>query len=83
MGITLMLIIQARTIIVYAKTDPERGKAKGITAFIIEGGMAGLHKGEKVDKLQLGMRGRYTCLQEFAWGHRPRIVRNLSGTSHW
>ncbi len=48
----------ASTLIVYAKTDPEAGP-KGITAFIVERGMAGFSTAQKLDKL--GMRGSNTC----------------------
>ncbi|WP_162653405.1 isovaleryl-CoA dehydrogenase [Lentilitoribacter sp. Alg239-R112] len=48
----------ASTLVVYAKTDPEAGP-KGITAFIIEKGMAGFSTAQKLDKL--GMRGSNTC----------------------
>jgi isovaleryl-CoA dehydrogenase len=48
----------ANTLVVYAKTDPNAG-AKGITAFLIEGGMAGFSRSPKLDKL--GMRGSNTC----------------------
>jgi isovaleryl-CoA dehydrogenase len=47
----------ADTLVVYAKTDPERG-ASGITAFIVEKGMRGFSVGRKLDKL--GMRGSHT-----------------------
>jgi len=47
----------ADTLVVYAKTDVTAG-ARGITAFIIEKGMAGLSYGSKLDKL--GMRGSNT-----------------------
>lgn len=47
----------ADVLIVYAKTDPAAG-AKGITAFIIEKGMAGFSAGLHLDKL--GMRGSNT-----------------------
>jgi isovaleryl-CoA dehydrogenase len=47
----------ADTLVVYAKTDPERG-AGGITAFIVEKGMRGFSVGRKLDKL--GMRGSHT-----------------------
>jgi isovaleryl-CoA dehydrogenase len=43
--------------VVYAKTDPGTG-ARGITAFIIERGMAGFSCAQKLDKL--GMRGSNT-----------------------
>ena len=48
----------ADVLVVYAKTDPNAG-AKGITAFIIEKGMAGFSTAQKLDKL--GMRGSNTC----------------------
>lgn len=48
----------ADTLVVYAKTDPTAG-AKGITAFLIEGSMAGFSRSPKLDKL--GMRGSNTC----------------------
>jgi isovaleryl-CoA dehydrogenase len=48
----------ADTVIVYAKTEPGAGKA-GITAFIVEKGMAGWKAAQKLDKL--GMRGSDTC----------------------
>ncbi len=47
----------ADTLVVYAKTDPE-AKSRGITAFLIEKGMAGFSTGQKLDKL--GMRGSNT-----------------------
>ncbi|MCK9989096.1 MAG: isovaleryl-CoA dehydrogenase [Rugosibacter sp.] len=47
----------ADVLIVYAKTDPWAG-AKGITAFIIEKGLAGFSAGLHLDKL--GMRGSNT-----------------------
>ncbi|MEO8924726.1 MAG: acyl-CoA dehydrogenase family protein, partial [Caldimonas sp.] len=47
----------ADTMIVYAKTAPERG-AGGMTAFIVEKGFKGLSYGTKLDKL--GMRGSNT-----------------------
>jgi isovaleryl-CoA dehydrogenase len=48
----------ADTLVVYAKTDPAAG-AKGITAFLVEGTMAGFSRSPKLDKL--GMRGSNTC----------------------
>ena len=48
----------ADTLVVYAKTDPNAG-AKGITAFLVEGTMAGFSRSPKLDKL--GMRGSNTC----------------------
>jgi len=47
----------ADTLVVYAKTDPER-KSRGITAFVIEKTMAGFSVAQKLDKL--GMRGSNT-----------------------
>ena len=49
---------EASTLIVYAKTNPERG-SKGITAFIIEKEMHGFSAGAHFDKL--GMRGSNTA----------------------
>jgi isovaleryl-CoA dehydrogenase len=49
---------EASVYVVYAKTDPAAGQ-RGITAFIVERGTAGFHRGEKLDKL--GMRGSNTC----------------------
>jgi isovaleryl-CoA dehydrogenase len=49
---------EAETLVVYAKTDPDKG-SHGITAFIIEKGMAGFSTAQKLDKL--GMRGSDTC----------------------
>jgi isovaleryl-CoA dehydrogenase len=48
----------AEVLVVYAKTDPDAG-ARGITAFLIEKGMAGFRTAQKLDKL--GMRGSNTC----------------------
>ncbi|GHD06695.1 isovaleryl-CoA dehydrogenase [Tianweitania populi] len=47
----------AETLVVYAKTDPERN-SRGITAFLIEKSMAGFSIAQKLDKL--GMRGSNT-----------------------
>ena len=47
----------ADTLVVYAKTEPERG-ARGVTAFLIEKGMKGFSIAQKLDKL--GMRGSHT-----------------------
>ena len=47
----------ADTLIVYAKTDPEK-VSRGITAFIIERGFKGFSVAQKLDKL--GMRGSET-----------------------
>jgi len=48
----------ADTLVVYAKTDPAAG-ARGITAFLIEPGMAGFSVSKKLDKM--GMRGSDTA----------------------
>ncbi|KAI9138117.1 acyl-CoA dehydrogenase/oxidase [Paraphysoderma sedebokerense] len=48
----------ADTLVVYAKTEPEKGP-HGITAFIVEKGFKGFSTGPKFDKL--GMRGSNTC----------------------
>jgi isovaleryl-CoA dehydrogenase len=48
---------EAETLVVYAKTDPER-KSRGITAFLIEKSMPGFSIAQKLDKL--GMRGSNT-----------------------
>jgi alkylation response protein AidB-like acyl-CoA dehydrogenase len=48
----------ADTLVVYAKTAPEKG-SKGITAFIVEKGMKGFRTGIKLDKV--GMRGSDTA----------------------
>jgi len=45
------------TLVVYAKTDLDAG-ARGMTAFIVEKGMAGFSVAQKLDKL--GMRGSHT-----------------------
>ena len=47
----------ADTLVVYAKSEPELG-ARGVTAFLIEKGMAGFSVAQKLDKL--GMRGSHT-----------------------
>ena len=49
---------EADTLVVYAKTDPEAG-ARGITAFLVEKGMAGFSVSKKLDKM--GMRGSDTA----------------------
>ncbi len=48
----------AEVLVVYGKTDPAAGP-RGITAFIVEKGMAGFTTAQKLDKL--GMRGSSTC----------------------
>lgn len=49
---------EADVLVVYATVDPSAG-ARGITAFIVERGMAGFSTSPKLDKL--GMRGSDTC----------------------
>jgi isovaleryl-CoA dehydrogenase len=53
----------ADTLVVYAKTDPDRG-SRGITAFLVEKGFAGYSVAQKLDKL--GMRGSSTGELVFA-----------------
>ncbi|KAJ7172022.1 isovaleryl-CoA-dehydrogenase [Mycena filopes] len=48
----------ASTLVVYAKTAPEKA-SKGITAFLIERGFSGFSTSPKLDKF--GMRGSDTC----------------------
>ena len=48
----------ASTLVVYAKTEPEKG-SKGITKFIVERGYEGFSTHQKLDKF--GMRGSDTC----------------------
>jgi alkylation response protein AidB-like acyl-CoA dehydrogenase len=48
----------ASTLVVYAKTDMQKG-SKGITAFIIEKTFPGFSTHQKLDKV--GMRGSDTC----------------------
>lgn len=65
-NINVILILDARitngpvasTLVVYAKTLPDKG-SKGITAFIIEKGFSGFSTHQKLDKF--GMRGSDTC----------------------
>ncbi len=64
----------ADIIVVYAKTEPERGAA-GITAFIVEKGMPGFSVGRKLDKL--GMRGSHTSELVFRDCEVP--ARNILG----
>ena len=47
----------ADVLVVYAKTEPE-AESRGVTAFLIEKGMAGFSVGQKLDKM--GMRGSDT-----------------------
>ena len=65
---------EANTLVVYGKTDPGKN-AQGISAFIIEEGMAGFSKAQKLDKL--GMRGSNTC--ELIFENCEVPVANLLG----
>ena len=65
---------EANTLVVYGKTDPGKN-AQGISAFIIEEGMAGFSKAQKLDKL--GMRGSNTCELIFVDCEVP--IANLLG----
>lgn len=65
---------EADTLVVYAKTDADAG-SRGITAFIVEQGMAGFSTAQKLDKL--GMRGSNTCELMFADVEVP--VENVLG----
>ena len=68
---------EADVLVVYAKTDPDAAK-RGITAFLVEKGMAGFSTAQKLDKL--GMRGSDTSELVFprlrgAGGQRSRFGR--------
>lgn len=65
---------EADVCIVYAKTDPSKG-SKGISAFILEKGLAGFQTAQKLDKL--GMRGSDTCELVFTQCAVPK--ENLLG----
>ena len=65
----------ADTLVVYAKTDPAAG-SRGITAFLVERGMAGFSTGPHFDKL--GMRGSNTGELIFADCEVP--FENVLGT---
>ena len=54
---------EADVLVVYAKTDPQAG-SRGVTAFLVERGMAGFSVAQKLDKL--GMRGSNTGELVFA-----------------
>lgn len=64
----------ASTLVVYGKSDPDAGP-RGITAFIIERGMAGFSTAQKLDKL--GMRGSNTC--ELVFENVQVPVENVLG----
>jgi len=63
------------TLVVYAKTDLEAG-SRGMTAFIVEKGMAGFSVAQKLDKL--GMRGSHTG--ELVFNNVEVPVENILGT---
>src|SRR6266404_5682811 len=65
----------ADTLVVYAKTRPDAG-ARGITAFLIEKGLAGFRPAQKLDKL--GMRGSPTSELVFEDCEVP--AENVLGT---
>jgi isovaleryl-CoA dehydrogenase len=67
----------ADTFVVYAKTEPEAGKA-GITAFIVERSIEGFGTRQKIDKL--GMRGSGTCelVFEDCWVPRANVLGELN-----
>jgi isovaleryl-CoA dehydrogenase len=67
----------AHVLVVYAKTAKDAG-SKGITAFIIEKGMAGFKTAQKLDKL--GMRGSNTCELVFENCEVPK--ENILGELH-
>ena len=58
----------ADTLVVYAKTDPDKG-SRGITAFLIEKDMPGFSIGQKIEKV--GMRGSPTAELVFDDCHVP------------
>jgi isovaleryl-CoA dehydrogenase len=64
----------ADVLVVYAKTEPERG-AQGITAFIIEKAMPGFSIAQRLDKL--GMRGSPTG--ELVFDHVEVPTENVLG----
>lgn len=68
----------ADVMVVYAKTNPEL-KAKGITAFLVEKGMAGFGTAQKLDKL--GMRGSHTGEMTFnnVFVPKENILGELNG----
>ena len=65
----------AEVLVVYAKTDADAG-SRGITAFLIEQGMAGFSTAQKLDKL--GMRGSNTSELVFEDCEVP--AENVLGT---
>jgi alkylation response protein AidB-like acyl-CoA dehydrogenase len=51
----------ADVVIVFAMTDPKKGYHGGVTAFLVERGMAGFAAGTKFDKLGLRTSPIFTC----------------------
>lgn len=49
----------ARYIVLFAKTDPDAGGSRGISAFVIDTKLAGFHRGKTEPKL--GIRASATC----------------------
>jgi isovaleryl-CoA dehydrogenase len=64
----------ADTYVIYAKTDLEAA-SRGITAFIVERGLPGFSRAQKLDKL--GMRGSNTC--ELVFEDCPVPATNVLG----
>jgi isovaleryl-CoA dehydrogenase len=62
------------TVVVYAKTDPERG-SHGISAFLVDGGTPGFSTSRKLEKM--GMRGSPTA--ELRFDHVRVPVENRIG----
>jgi isovaleryl-CoA dehydrogenase len=67
----------ADTFVVYAKTEPDAGKA-GISAFIVERASEGFATRQRIDKL--GMRGSGTCELAFTdcWVPRANLLGELN-----
>jgi len=61
--------------IVYMRTAPAEAGSRSLTAFIVEDGMAGFSKAQKLDKL--GMRGSNTC--ELVFDQTPIPKENVLG----
>lgn len=68
----------ADTFVVYAKTEPDAGKA-GITAFIVERESEGFSTRQRIDKL--GMRGSGTCelVFENCFVPRTNVLGEVNG----
>ncbi len=67
----------AKYFVLFAMTEPEKG-ARGITAFLVDGERAGLHRGKTEPKL--GIRASATCEIEFAdYVARPEEVLGEEG----